>query len=569
MCGFLAILETVTESDTTSIGARGLGQRGDALLDLLAHRGPDQRGVWSSDHAWLGHRRLSIMAPEDGKQPLDDGVGVWVSNSEIYNAEALIEELGVVDPVCHADSKAIGPTMARFGVEGLAKLDGQYAIVYLDHATGHWIAGRDHMGICPMYIGWHASGTVWFASEMKALVADCERVELVEPGTAWVRDDEGVRCVRWYAPSWKDEIPTTPADPSLVQAWLIEAVEKRMQSDAPWGVLLSGGLDSSLVASIASRIQMERKGTPIHTFSIGLDDSSDLVKARAVAAHIGSIHHEFRFTIQEAMDAIETVAEHLESDQQVRTGVPTYLLGKCVSELGFKMVLSGEGADEIFGGYLYFHKAPSREAFHEECVRKVERLHQYDVMRANKAPMASGLELRFPMLDRAFVDRSMSIEPRDRMIPKDGQWAGVEKAILRRAFEHGGWLPDSVLHRQKEQFSDGVGYGWVDALRDCAEELVSDAELASAPVRFPELTPSNKEMYWMRAMFESRFVEGRASGRSALGTLGSGRSVACCTPEAIVWDPAWESMAGDISGRTVGDVHAAKDAPLGKGPAVA
>jgi len=250
----------------------------------------------------------------------------------------------------------------------------------------------------------------------------------------------------------------------------------------------------------------------------------------------------------------------------VRTGVPTYLLGKRVSELGFKMVLSGEGADEVFGGYLYFHKAPSREAFHEECVRKVERLHQFDVMRANKAPMASGLELRFPMLDRDFIDRCMSIDPSDRMIPKAGPWAGVEKAILRQAFAEGDWLPEPVLHRQKEQFSDGVGYGWVDALRAKAELIVTDQELASASSRFPELTPSNKEMYWMRELFESRFVTGQASGRSALGTIGSGRSVACCTPEAIVWDPAWESMAGDISGRTVGDVHSAKDALLGQDP---
>jgi len=558
MCGFLAIVETDSSCVAPGGRAMALGVRGEELLDLLAHRGPDQRGVWGNDRAWLGHRRLAIMAPQDGKQPLVDGTSVWVSNSEIYNADALIDELGVA-PICDADSKAIGPMIEQFGVDGFAKLDGQFAIVYVDQQSGHWIAGRDHMGICPMYIGWHSSGTIWFSSEMKALVQDCDRVELVEPGTAWVRDSDGVRCHRWYKPEWANVVPSQSGEPSQIRSLLIKAVEKRMMSDVSWGVLLSGGLDSSLAASIASRLSLKRTGERIHTFSIGLDDSTDLMRAREVASHIGSIHHEFRFTIGDAMDAIEQVSEHLESDQQIRTGVPTFLLAKFVSQLGFKMVLSGEGADEIFGGYLYFHKAPSKEAFHQECVRKVQRLHQFDVMRANKAPMAWGLELRFPMLDREFVDHCMSIDPRERMIPKSGRWAGVEKAILREAFEDGDWLPSSVLHRQKEQFSDGVGYGWVDALRDRAELLVTDEQLATASERFCTLAPTNKEMYWMRELFESRFVDGCATGRSALGTLGSGRSVACCTPEAIGWDPAWESMAGDISGRTVADVHQNKE----------
>ncbi len=550
MCGFLSILET-----EQSVGQSvHMALRASELLDLLAHRGPDQRGIWRGKGAWLGHRRLAIMAPEDGLQPIDDGRGVWVSNSEIYNADELIEELGVT-PACAADSKAIGPVMERYGVDGFARLDGQFAIVHVDAISGHWIAGRDHMGICPMYIGWHANGTIWFASEMKALVHDCDRVELVEPGTAWVRDEQGVRCVRWYDPSWAFSPQHLRGDPAQIRAMLIDAVGKRIRSDAPWGVLLSGGLDSSLVASIASRLHHQRTGKPIHTFSIGLDDSPDLLKAREVAHHIGSIHHEYRFTIEEAMAALPMVVDHLESDQQIRTGVPTYLLGQCVRDSGFKMVLSGEGADEVFGGYLYFHKAPSPEAFHDETVRKVTRLHQYDVMRANKAPMASGLELRFPLLDRALIDHAMSIDPRDRMIPREGQWSGVEKALLREAFRDGDWLPESILHRQKEQFSDGVGYGWVDALQDRAALHVSDEQMGTARERFPELTPTNKEMYWMRELFEARFVEGCASGRSALGTIGDGRSVACCTPEAFDWDPSWGTMAGDISGRTMKDVH--------------
>ena len=334
MCGFLAILET-DQSEGRSIEH---AQRASKLLDLLAHRGPDQRGIWRGKGAWLGHRRLAIMAPEDGLQPIDDGRGAWVSNSEIYNADELIAELGVT-PACAADSKAIGPVLERDGVDGFAKLDGQFAIVHVDAISGHWLAGRDHMGICPMYIGWHPSGTVWLASEMKALVHDCDRVELVEPGTAWVRDERGLRLVRWYRPRWASGSVSGGGNPRLVQARLITAVAKRIRSDAPWGVLLSGGLDSSLVASVASRLHRERTGMPIHTFSIGLDDSPDLVKAREVARHIGSVHHEFRFTIEEAMAALPSVVEHLESDQQIRTGVPTYLLGQKVRDAGCKIMV--------------------------------------------------------------------------------------------------------------------------------------------------------------------------------------------------------------------------------------
>ncbi len=557
MCGFLAVLSVDGGSDSV----RSCAARASVMLDSLEHRGPDQRGEWMGEHGWLGHRRLAIMAPEDGKQPLVQGGVAWASNSEIYNSEMLMGALAA-DAVCAADSKAIGPVLSRYGVRGLEMLDGQFAIAWIDDESGHWIVGRDHAGICPLYVGWHRSGVLWFASEMKALVDDCDRIELVEPGCAWVRDERGVRVERWYQPSWMREVPKRKADPALIRSYLIDAVDKRMMSDVPWGVLLSGGLDSSLVASIAARLSARKGMGPIHTFSIGLDDSIDLLRAREVARHIGSIHHEFRFTIEDAMEALPRVVEHLESDQQIRTGVPTYLLGKCVKDLGFKMVLSGEGADEIFGGYLYFHKAPSPEAFHEETVRKVTRLHQFDVMRANKAPMASGLELRFPLLDRALMDLSMGIDPRDRMIPKDGVWGGVEKALLREAFRHGDWLPDSILHRQKEQFSDGVGYGWVDALRDRAELHVSDAQMESVKARFPEMSPANKEMYWMREMFEARFVEGRASGRSVFTSLGDGRSVACCTHEALSWDPRWSSMSGDISGRTMKDIHqvsAAKD----------
>jgi asparagine synthase (glutamine-hydrolysing) len=442
------------------------------------------------------------------------------------------------------------------GDELPAALDGQFAFVIIDD-QGRWLAARDHVGICPLYMGRHADGTIWFASEMKALVDDCEHVELVEPGTAWSFDGEEVRSFRWYDPAWRRWVPDEQASLSELRETLTAAVEKRLMSDVPWGVLLSGGVDSSLVASITSRIARERGLGPIHTFAIGLEGGPDLEPARRVAEHIGSIHHEFTFTIEEAMDALPHLVEHLESDQQIRTGVPTYLLAQRVSALGFKMVLSGEGADEIFGGYLYFHKAPSGAEFHRETVRKTTRLHQYDVMRANKAPMAFGLELRFPYLDRAFSDLAMSTDPAQRG-PQLGPGGHLyEKALLRRAFASGPgspWLPDDILWRRKEQFSDGVGYGWVDALRDASASRVPMRLLECAADRFPELTPDNAEMYWMREMFEARFVAGRAAGRSPLGTIGSGRSVACSTPEAMDWDPTWLAMSGDISGRSM-EVH--------------
>lgn len=568
MCGLLAIVET----PASATRSRAHAGPGEAIIDRLRHRGPDQRGTLTMPHAWLGHRRLAIVSPETGEQPCVSGAAgsrtAWVTNSEIFNHEALrpmCDEL----PESQSDSAVIGPLIRKYGLDGVAMLDGQFSLVVVHEDSEHWIAARDHIGICPLFVGFHADGTMWFASELKCLVEDCERVEIVEPGTAWVRDDEGVRLVRWYDRAWMHAMPETPAEPRAIRDIVIAAVEKRMMSDVPWGVLLSGGLDSSLVASIAQRASLRRGEGPIHTFSIGLDGSPDLDHARAVAAFLGTQHHEFRFTVEEAIDALPRVVEHLESDQQIRTGVPTYLLAQRVKQAGFKMVLSGEGADEILGGYLYFHKAPGREAFHAETVRKTMRLHKYDVMRADKAPMAHGLELRFPLLDRAFIDYAMSTDPADRMPrPRAANGRPVEKWLLRAAFDDRSepWLPDSALWRQKEQFSDGVGYAWVDTIRAIAERRLPAGALEHAAERFPEATPTNAEMYWMRELFEARFVTGKASGRSALGTLGFGASVACSTPEALVWDPSWLKHAGDISGRAIADVHEAR-AELGGSPA--
>ncbi len=553
MCGILSILDTHASGPMAHMHA----QRAEVLLDRLSHRGPDGRGVARVPGAWLGHRRLAIVDPRGGAQPFRHQGLAWVANGEIYNHADLRPRFGAAPS--DSDCAVIGPVWGRLGDRTPGVLDGPFAFVCVCEKTGRWIAARDEIGINPLYLGRHADGTIWFASEMKALIDDCVSVELVEPGHLWTGGpDRPTRCARWHTPEWASTVPDAPADLGALRSALIESVRKRTMADVPWGVLISGGVDSSLIASIATRLARERGAPPPHSFSIGLEGGPDLAPARRVAEFLGTRHHEFAFTIDEALDAIPKTLEHLESYQQVRTGVPTMLLARRVRELGFKMVMSGEGADEIFGGYLYFHRAPSPEALHEETVRKVSRLHQYDVMRANKAPMAHGLEVRVPFLDRAFVDLAMGTDPRHRAPRPGGEGPAIEKALLREAFDDPGdpWLPHDVLWRQKEQFSDGVGYGWVDAIRDRAGAMFAPELLMTAPRRFPEDAPCNAEMMWMRELFEARFVTGRASGRSAVSTIGSGRSIACSTPEAVAWDPSWERLAGDISGRAIAGVHA-------------
>ena len=552
MCGILAVLDPFGGPARASRH----GRRADVLLDRLSHRGPDGRGVLALDRGWLGHRRLAIVDPEGGAQPFAHQGTSWIANGEIFNHGALRTRYGSAPAA--SDCAVIGPVWRRTGDTAPSHLDGQFAFVCLDR-DGRWIAARDHAGISPLYVGHHADGTVWFASEMKALVDDCAQVAIVGPGHAWISDARGTSCTRWYEPAWETSVPDAPADRDLLRHTLIEAVHKRMMSDVPWGVLLSGGADSSLVAAIATRLA-RAEGLPApRSFSIGLPGAPDLAAARRVADFLGTDHHEFTFTVDDALALIPSAIHHLESYQQGRTAIPTMLLAESGRATGTKMVLSGEGADELLGGYLYFHHAPSAAEFHAETVRKTLRLHQYDVMRANKAPMAHGVELRFPFLDRAFVDLVMSIDPVDRMIGR----SGIEKAILREAFDDldEPWLPREVLWRQKEQFSDGVGYSWVDTLRATAAARVRTdwAELAGA--RFPEDTPPNQELFWMRDLFEQQFVDGKASGRSALSTVGTGRSIACSTPEAVSWNPAWALLAGDISGRAIAGVHAA-EAPL-------
>ena len=557
MCGILAIFDpSVTHQQACHHGARAA-----ELIERLRHRGPDGVGVWQGERAVLAHRRLAIVHPEGGAQPFAEGGLAWAANAEIYNHEGLRDQLGL--PLDRgSDCAVIGPAWRAFGEGVMDQLDGQFAFAACEDAEGRWIVARDPIGICPLYMGRHADGTLWFASEMKALVDDCAEVALVQPGHAWVCDGASVREIQWYTRPWMHTVPDTPADPARIRRTLVEAVRKRFMADVPFGVLLSGGLDSSLVAAAA--VRLIKSGAvpydgPLHTFSIGLEGGPDLAPARQVAEALGTVHHELTFTLDDALAALPAVAWHLESYQQIRTAVPTYLLAQKVRALGFKMVLSGEGPDELMAGYLYFHKAPSPAALHWETVRKTFRLHQYDVMRANKAPMAWGLELRFPYLDRDFVEMALSMDPADRQPLLGPQGVPVEKAITRMAFDDPAdpWLPAEVLWRQKEQFSDGVGYDWVDTLLAVADARLKAGEWAARGGRFPEDTPTTGEMYWMRALFEDAFVTGKAAGRSPLATVGTGRSIACSTPEAMSWDPAWANFAGDISGRALAAVAAA------------
>ena len=560
MCGILAVLDSPTFHLSVDRHAR----RADHLLDRLRHRGPDGRGTFGHASAWLGHRRLAIVDPAGGAQPFEADGLAWAVNGEIYNHAAIRTRFDLTD-LPASDAAVVGPLWRALGLDALREFDGQFAFVAVDTRSGDWIAARDHVGICPLYLGRHDDGSVWFASEMKALIDDCAHVELVPPGHAWVRDEGGLRRVRWYAPAWQrpQARPARPACLDKLREGLIDAVVKRLMCDVPCGLLLSGGLDSSLIAAIAVRYahragNLRCTGRRFRTFSIGLEGAPDLAPARQVADFLGTDHHEFHFTLVEALAAVPHVVRHLESFEQIRTAVPTYLLAKRVRETGVKMVLSGEGADEMFGGYLYFHRAPSPHEFFLETVRKVTRLHQFDVMRANKAPMAFGLEVRFPFLDRRLLDMVMSLDPREKIIHAGCEVSPPrrEKHLLRKAFDSPTepWLPPPILWRQKEQFSDGCGYEWVDRLREYAEQRLSPVQWRERRNRFGFEAPNTHEQYWMRELFDAAFVAGRSAGASAVATVPTGRSIACSTPEALAWDPAWLTMAGDISGRAMG-VH--------------
>ncbi|MFI3304558.1 MAG: asparagine synthase B [Rikenellaceae bacterium] len=530
------------------------------VLDMakrIRHRGPDWSGIFENNRAILAHERLSIVDPESGKQPLfsKDGKLVLAVNGEIYNHREIRKEFeGRYEFLTNSDCEVILALYREKGVNFLEDLNGIFAFALYDIENDIFMVGRDHIGIIPLYQGYDAEGTYYVASELKALEGYCTKIEEFLPGQYYCSKDEAP--VKWYTRDWEsfDTVKDNESNIAELRKALEDAVERQLMADVPYGVLLSGGLDSSIISAIAkkfSSMRIEANGEEgawwpqLHSFAVGLIGSPDLAAARKVADHIGSVHHEIQFTVQEGLDAVRDVIYNIETYDvtTVRASTPMYLLSRVIKSMGVKMVLSGEGADEIFGGYLYFHKAPSAEEFHKETVRKLGMLHMFDCLRANKSLCAWGVEGRVPFLDKEFMDVAMRLNPKDKMITPER----MEKWILRKAFED--YLPESVAWRQKEQFSDGVGYSWIDSLRDLTSSQVSDEEFASAAERFPKNTPMSKEEYYYRTIFESHFPS-----EAAAMCVPSLPSVACSTPIALEWDAAFKNMA-DPSGRAVKGVH--------------
>uniref|UniRef100_A0A2H4G4Z5 Asparagine synthetase [glutamine-hydrolyzing] n=1 Tax=Triticum turgidum subsp. durum TaxID=4567 RepID=A0A2H4G4Z5_TRITD len=550
MCGILAVLGCGDESQGKRVHVLELSRR-------LKHRGPDWSGLHQVADNYLCHQRLAIIDPASGDQPLyneDKSVAVAV-NGEIYNHEELRARLSGHSFRTGSDCEVIAHLYEEYGESSIEMLDGVFSFVLLDARDHSFIAARDAIGVTPLYIGWGIDGSVWISSEMKGLNDDCEHFEIFPPGNLYSSKEKCFK--RWYNPPWFSEvIPSIPYDPLRLRSAFEKAVIKRLMTDVPFGVLLSGGLDSSLVAAVAARHfagtkAAKRWGTRLHSFCVGLEGSPDLKAAKEVADHLGTVHHEFNFTVQDGIDAIEDVIYHIETYDvtTIRASTLMFQMSRKIKALGVKMVISGEGADEIFGGYLYFHKAPNKEEFHQETCRKIKALHQYDCLRANKATSAWGLEVRVPFLDKEFINEAMSIDPEWKMIRPD--LGRIEKWILRKAFddEEKPFLPKHILYRQKEQFSDGVGYSWIDGLKDHAASNVSDKMMSNAKFIYPHNTPTTKEAYYYRMIFERYFPQS-----SAILTVPGGPSVACSTAKAIEWDAQWSGNL-DPSGRAALGVH--------------
>jgi len=549
MCGIIGIFEM--KDDPEKLKETALRMAG-----KVRHRGPDWSGIYHDEKAILAHERLSIVDVEHGAQPLvDSATGSVLSvNGEIYNHRKLRGMLRWKHKwQTKSDCEVILYLYDEHGPAFLDMLSGIFAFALYDKQKGAYLIARDHIGIIPLYMGRDAAGTLYVASEMKALDGVCDSIDEFPPGHYMTSDSGGP--VKWYKPKWAEEMPDSPASVRALRKSLEDAVKKQLMSDVPYGVLISGGLDSSIVAAIASSFRKKRVETSgkeeawwprLHSFSVGLKGSPDLKFARKVAGHLGTAHHEITFTVEEGMHALRDVIYHLETFDvtTVRAATPMYLMARKIRSMGIKMILSGEGADEVFGGYLYFHMAPSAEEFHEETVRKLSMLSKYDCLRANKSMAAWGVEARVPFLDKEFLDVAMGIDPKSKMCGG----GRIEKEILRKAFSD--YLPDYVLWRQKEQFSDGVGYGWIDHLKRHAEEKVTDAMMADASSRFPEKTPASKEEYVYREIFEELF-----KSPAAVSTVPVGPSIACSTPTAFRWSRQFEGMA-DPSGRAVRGVHA-------------
>ena len=546
MCGIVCVFDTKQKNEVIRPQILEMSKK-------IRHRGPDWSGIYQHDNVIFSHERLAIVDPTSGKQPLftkDKKVALAV-NGEIYNHQELRSEFPDYEFLTQSDCEVILALYRRDGKNFLEKLNGIFAFALYDEDNDAYLIGRDHMGIVPLYMGWDKNGSFYVASELKSLEGVCNKIEEFLPGH-FLYSKDGQELQQWYKRDWTDfdNVKDNETDISAIRKGLEEAVHRQLMSDVPYGVLLSGGLDSTIIAAVTAKFARQRIESGdtqeawyprLHSFAVGLEGSPDLAAARKAADHIGSVHHEIKYTVQEGLDAIKDVIYHLETYDvtTIRASTPMYLLARVIKSMGIKMVLSGEGSDELFGGYLYFHKAPSAQAFHEETVRKLGKLHLYDCLRANKSLMAWGIEGRVPFLDKEFMDVAMTINPKDKMITPER----MEKWVLRKAFED--LLPESIAWRQKEQFSDGVGYSWIDTLKQVAEDEVTDEMMANAKFRFPINTPMSKEEYRYRTIFESHFPSD-----SAASCVPSVPSVACSTPVALEWDEAFKKM-NDPSGRAV------------------
>ena len=527
------------------------------MSKTIRHRGPDWSGIFDNEKAVMAHERLAIVDPASGKQPLysPDGQLVLAANGEIYNHRELRQQLSSDYAFqTQSDCEIILALYKQKGVDFLDDLNGIFGFAVYDVENDTYFLARDHMGIIPLYIGWDQNGTFYVASELKALEHFCTKIELFPPGHYFYSKDNAF--VQWYKRDWTDYGAVVDNKTSIetIKTALEAAVRRQLMSDVPYGVLLSGGLDSSVTSAIAKKYAQRRIESgdtkeawwpQLHSFSVGLEGSPDLAAAQKVADHIGTVHHEIKFTIQEGLDAIKDVIYNLETydTTTIRASTPMYLMARVIKSMGIKMVLSGEGADELFGGYLYFHRAPNAKEFHQETVRKLDKLHMYDCLRANKSLAAWGIEGRVPFLDKEFMDVAMRINPQDKMINGER----MEKWVVRKAFED--ILPESVVWRQKEQFSDGVGYSWIDTLKEVVDREVSDEQMKNAHFRFPVQTPLNKEEFYYRSIFESHFPS-----EAAALCVPQEPSVACSTKIALEWDEAFKNL-NDPSGRAVAKVH--------------
>jgi asparagine synthase (glutamine-hydrolysing) len=546
MCGIVGAFELRESSEKLRNQVLEMSRK-------IRHRGPDWSGIYNSENAILAHERLGIVDPTSGKQPIysDDKKVILAANGEIYNHNYIRETIASnYNYLTGSDCEVIIALYKEKGIDFIDDLNGIFAFALYDEAKNEYLIARDHMGIIPLYMGWDKKGTFYVASELKALEGFCEKIELFPPGHFLSSRDGKLK--KWYNRDWREHenVANNETNIKKLREALSQAVKRQLMSDVPYGVLLSGGLDSSITSAVAKlyadkRIESNDNKSAwwptLHSFAVGLEGSPDLIAAQKVANHIGTVHHEIIFTIQEGVDAISDVIYHLETYDvtTIRASTPMFLMARVIKSMGVKMVLSGEGSDEIFGGYLYFHKAPNDKEFHNETVRKLDKLHQYDCLRANKALAAWGIEGRVPFLDKEFIDVAMSINPKDKMI--DGQ--RMEKWVLRKAFED--LLPSEVAWRQKEQFSDGVGYSWIDTLKQLVETEISDDIFAKAAERFTINPPMNKEEYYYRNIFESHF-----SSKAAAKSVPSVPSIACSSPVALKWDASFQGK-NDPSGRAI------------------